>query len=122
MSDSNNHRNPFTDDAADQDTIARLVAEAAQTHREPEESTRKRHRYPTEDRRSKITVDLDPDTIAQLREIAQREGVGKSVSKVVQALLDYALEAYESGDLEFELRPAATRYRLEVMRRNVNEN
>lgn len=122
MLDSDDQRNPFTDDEGDQDTISRLVAGAVQTHRKPqEESTRKRPRYPSEEDRSKITLDLDPDTIAAMREIARREGVGRYVSKVAQALLDYALEAYELGHIRLELRPAVIGRRLEAIGNNDSE-
>jgi macrodomain Ter protein organizer (MatP/YcbG family) len=120
MSESNNHRDPFKDDPDNHETITSLVQKAVQTHREPEQSTRKRRRYPTEDQRSKMTIDLDPDTIAQLREVAKREKAGVSVT--AQALLDYAMEAYESGRLKFERRPATTRFVLEPVDAEGNGN
>jgi hypothetical protein len=123
MSESNNHRDPFKDDPDNHETITSLVQRAVQTHRQPpEESMRKRPRFPSEENRSKITLDLDADTIAALREIAQREGVGRGVSKVAQALLDYALEAYESGQLRLEMRPVAFSNRLVVVDKNDNQN
>jgi LmbE family N-acetylglucosaminyl deacetylase len=120
MSDSNNHRDPFTDTPEDHATITNLVQRAVQTHRQPEESTRKRKRYPTEDRRSKMTVDLDPETTAKIREIAKQERVGTSA--VAQGLLDYALNAYESGRLRFERRPAYARFGLAVIDIDDNES
>lgn len=126
MSDSNNNdgfKNPYTEDAENHSVITSLVQGAVQTHRQPpEESTRKRPRFPSEENRSKITLDLDAATIAALREVARREGVGRGVSKVAQALLDYALEAYESGQLRLEMRPVAFSNRLVAVDENDNQN
>jgi hypothetical protein len=122
MSDSDNHRNPFTDDEENQDTIARLVAGATQTHRRPEATKRKRRRYPTEDRRSKMTLNLDPETIASLREITREVGARKRVSSVAQALIDYALEAYQSDRITLELRPTPIGFRFEAIEVSDNEN
>jgi hypothetical protein len=105
MSESNNHRDPFQDDPENHSVITSLVQGAVQTHRQPpEESTRKHPRYPSEDERTarKITLDLDPDTIAALRAIPQQIGAKKRLSAIAQALLDYALEAYHSGHIELQ--------------------
>jgi hypothetical protein len=118
MSDSNNHRNPFADDEVNQTTIERLVAGAVQTHRDPEAATRRRPRYPTEDRRSKMTLNLDPETIAILRAITHDLGAGKRVSSIAQALLDYALDAYRTKQITLELRPAPIGFRFEAVEKN----
>ncbi len=106
MSDSDNHRNPFTDDEGDQDTIARLVAGAAQTHREPQkESTRKRPRYPSEVERTnrRISLDLEPELKEALKDLAQEIASSRKLSAVSQALIEYGLEAYRLGRIE--IRP-----------------
>jgi len=84
-----------------------------QEEEQEQESSRKRPRYPSEDRRvqTKITVDLRPETVVTLRQIIDSQGIG--VSKTVQALLDYALAAYESGHLRFQSQPEVVR--LEVV-------
>jgi LmbE family N-acetylglucosaminyl deacetylase len=120
MSDSNNNRDPFTDNPEDHATITNLVQRAVQTHRQPQASTRKR--FPSEETRSKITLDLDPDTIAALREIAREMGVKKRLSALAQALMDYALEAYQSGRIVLELRPSPIGICFEAVEANDNES
>jgi hypothetical protein len=121
MSDSSNHRDPFTDDPDDHETITSLVTRATQTHRKPEQSTRKRRRYPSEDERSKITLNLEPETIAELRAITREVGAKKWVSSVSQALVDYAVKAYRSGRIKLELRPTPIGFRLEAVEVEGNE-
>ena len=59
---------------------------------------------PTKKRR-KATYDLSAETRAKVKEIAQRERFGlKQISRVAQALLDYAIADYESGEARIEMK------------------
>jgi hypothetical protein len=122
MSNSTDRRNPFTETKDTQSTIQNLVNGAGDTHRRPQTTARKRALYPSEENRSKITLDLDADTIAALREIARQEGVGRSVSKLAQALLDHALDEYNAGRIQLKLHPVAVAHRLEVTSQNAPKN
>ena len=77
---------------------------------------RKRRRYPSEENRSKATYDLDGELIEALREIAVRERLGRSPSKVAQAFLAFAVEEYEEGRIQLEVEQRGPDWWLEVAR------
>ena len=64
---------------------------------------RKRPRYPSEAKRTKATFDLDAATIEALKGIASAKGIKRGQSKVAEALLMFALDAYESGAVDLEI-------------------
>lgn len=85
----------------------------------PEElqPTRKRPRYPSEDKRSKATYNLDAETIERVREIARLERFGKKqISVVAEALLNFAIEAYEAGEIHLVVTPDPDTWKAEVVR------
>jgi hypothetical protein len=70
------------------------------------ESNRKRRRYPSEEKRSKATYTLSPETVEAVREIAEQERFGlKQISVVAEALLLYSVEAYRAGRVCVEMVP-----------------
>ena len=84
--------------------VAALMSGEAPPKEQAPEPQRKRPRYPSEARRSKATYDLDPETIAKVKEIAMRERFGKKqISVMAQALLDYAIAQYETGAMRIEM-------------------
>lgn len=64
---------------------------------------RKRPKYPSEERRSKATFDLGQDTIDAIKGIAADKSLQRGQSKVAQALLDWAVSSYQSGEIDLEL-------------------
>jgi len=123
VSSDDKGRDPF-ESGENQGAIANLVAGAVHTHRQPqeEESNRKRPRYPTEDKRSKITLGLDSETCADLRRITQEMGVGKQVTLISQALIDYALKAYKSGHIVLKPQVGPGGVYFEATESNGSEN
>ena len=71
---------------------------------EPEATAgRKRPLYPSEERRTKATYDLDTAIIEALKGIAADKGLKRGQSKVAQALLSYAVDAYREGRIKLDL-------------------
>ncbi len=126
MSDSNKgFRDPFAEEG--DDVIKSLVSSASGTHRRPPEEEkpeepeddagRKRPRYPSEVKRArrKITLDLEPQTKQSLRDVAQEVAGIKHLSAVSQALIDYALQAYHTGQIEVQPKMNGTDITFEAV-------
>ena len=72
------------------------------------DKTRKRKRYPTEDRRAGRVIGptLPAELVDRLREICKaagytrRDGTGKIASVLVEDLLRFAVDAYDRGELQ----------------------
>lgn len=83
------------------------------------DKTRRRPRYPSEDRRAarKISPTLSLDLVQRLREIcraeghAGKDGEGQIASSVIEDLLWAAVDAYERGEFE-PVEEVVIRHRL----------
>jgi len=101
MSDKQDGRNPFDQEKGQTRSVIKdLVATAADTPWQKKD----RERFPSELTRSKITLDLQPETITTLRQMAEGLGAKKRLSAIVQALVDYALVALEEDRVELQPR------------------
>jgi hypothetical protein len=131
MSDSSKgFRDPFAEEG--DDVIKSLVSSASGIHRQPpveekpeevEDAGRKRPRYPSEVKRAKrkITLDLDPETKQDLRDVAQEVASIKHLSAISQALIDYALQAYRSGQIEVQAKINGTDITFEAIDKEGSE-
>ena len=63
---------------------------------------RKRPRYPSEAKRKKATYDLDPDTHAQIRDLARSLGIRQG--DLVGRILAHGLAEIEAGRLEVKTK------------------
>lgn len=97
--------------------ISALVGDAnGETGKSPPRQ-RKHEAYPSETKRKgrKATYDLDPDTIAAVKDIAVQERVPRNQSKVAEALLSYAVAQYRAGRLALKVTQDGENWRLEAV-------
>ncbi len=110
------------------EVIANLVQEAAGTHRQPkeeqpkEESDRATPLYPSEEKRvnRKITLDLDPPVKERLRKTGFEIGGRLGISAVAQALIEYALDTLESGQIALDSRVEDGKIRFDAVETSGN--
>ena len=62
-------------------------------------------------RRSRASYDLRPETIEEIRVIADELGV--NIYAVAQKLLDFGIAEYQAGRLKLQRRPVITSWELE---------
>lgn len=103
---------------ADDEPVADLPAALARRPVDkPVPSSRRRPRYPSEERRSKTTYDLATETSDAVREIAAAERLPRNHSRVAQALLDHAIAQYRAGHIALDVEQDGPRWRLVVQER-----
>ena len=108
-------RDPF--DVGQSNTIDELVKGAKGATGKPPGEGRKKPLYQSEigRRGQKVTYDVGDVVIAAVKEIAIKERVAKNTSKVAQALLAYAIDAYNAGGIVLEVEHEGSEWWLKAV-------
>lgn len=103
-------QSPFADES---NPVKELVSQVMGTHRSSQvdqedavESKRKRPRYPSEGKRiqHRVSLDLGAEVKDVLYRIVEDIADRQQLSAVSRALMEYALNAYETGQITIEPR------------------
>ncbi len=107
MSDKPDGRNPFEQGEGETRSVIKgLVETAVDPRRQSQEVAKETKRYPSQINRKerRISFDFDPEVKDELKAFAAEVATSRQLSAVTQALIVYALEAYQKGRLRLEPR------------------